>query len=208
MAALAAFQSGEPEIAWEQAIKAQQGGVDMSEGFAMLRQQSQAPDDLDAMLAVSRVFIGPILTNRYEEMADRALQGGASGAASARTGIARRVLNEAAQDMYELQQEARRQFNDSRSFALVQRQDMAQLMMVLDVDDITDTNPPSNTASNRSQDRRRELKGDLKLVDIQTGEELYKRRVDFRDIGHRSDLNRDFARYMALMEEWVAERAR
>ena len=51
-------------------------------------------------------------------------------------------------------------------------------------------------------------RGYLKLVDAQSGEQTYRRRVDFADIASLADLNRDFSLIMSIMEEWAAEQRR
>ena len=48
----------------------------------------------------------------------------------------------------------------------------------------------------------------IKLVDAQSGEEVFRRRVDFSNIVSRGDLNRDFTQLMTFMEEWAAEQQR
>jgi len=179
MAAVASFQSGAVELAWEHAIKAQQGGFDMTQVFAAMRQQSPGPDDLDAQLSVARVFV-------MEGIDSTALERGGTNLQ------AKTTLSFAAGDIFDMQQEARRRLSDSRSFGLVARQDMADLLLVFEVDDLTISNAATR------------FRGVLKLVDARSGEEAYRRRIDFDDIASRSYLNREFNRVMGLLEEWAA----
>ena len=68
-------------------------------------------------------------------------------------------------------------------------------MLQLEVDSMADSS-------------RRRTRGYLKLVDVQSGEEGYRRRVTFADIGSDGDLIRDFDRILSIMEEWAAEQLR
>ncbi len=191
-----AANMGNLDASWEHAIKAHQAGTDMSDAFEGLQTMADAPDDLDAQLAAYRVFIGPFDTTVFEESGDTALQGGANSSATSRTDRGTRIVQEAASDIFTYQQEARRQFARSRSFGFVQRQDQAQLIFVTEVDSLSD-----NMA-------RRRMRAVIKLVDAQSGEEVFRRRVDFSNIVSRGDLNRDFLQLLTFMEEWAAEQQR
>ena len=183
------------DASWAQAIKAHQSGTDMSDAFAGLPSMAEAPDDLEMAMAAPRVFAGPIDTETFEEAGDNALQGGANSSASSRTGRAERILSEAAPDIARWVQEAKRQFSESREFGLVQRPEQAQYILLFEIDSIADS-------------RRRRTRGYLKLVDAQSGEQAYRRRVEFADISSLADLNRDFSRIMSILEEWAANQRR
>jgi len=195
------------DASWEHAIKAHQAGTDMSDAFEGLKTMTEVPDDLDAQLSAARVFVGPVNTETFEEQGDSALQGGSNSAASARTDVGRRVVMETQGDLAQLQQEARQQISDSRAFGLVQRQEQAQLILVFDVDYISDTQRVDDR-NRASQTRRRRLRGYVRLLDAQSGEETYSRRIDFRDISSRAEVNRDFTTLMSIMDEWAVEQQR
>jgi tetratricopeptide (TPR) repeat protein len=200
MASMHAADRGDLDQSWQQAIKAHQSGTDMSDAFAGLGSMSEKPADLEEQLAVKRVFVAPMDTEAFEQQGDRSL-GNAGGvrdkddAASGSTNVGRRVLNEAGSDIMQFQREANRQFANSRAFGLVQRPEMADLVMVFEVDSIADST-------------RRRTRGFVKLVDAKSGEESYRRRVEFNDIASRADLNRDFSQIMRIIEEWAAENLR
>lgn len=187
---------GNLDASWDHAIKAHQAGTDMTDAFEGLQTMADAPADLDVQLAAYRVFVGPFDTTVFQESGDTALQGGADSSATGRTDRGGRIVQEAAADIFQYQQEARRRFSDSEAFGLVQQQQQAQLIFVTEVDSIGD---------NIS---RRPLRGVVKLVDAQSGEEVYRRRIDFANIVSRGDLNRDFTQLMNFMEEWAAEEQR
>lgn len=186
---------GDLEASWAHAIKAHQAGTDMSDAFQGLP-ADQAPEDLDEQLSAYRVFVGPFDTTVFQESGDTALQGGANSSGSNRTDRGRRVVQEAAVDIASYQQEARRQLSQSRAFGLVGQQEQAQLIFVTEVDSLGD-----NMA-------RRPLRGVVKLVDAQSGEEVYRRRIDFANIVSRGDLNRDFTQLINIMNEWAMEQQR
>ncbi len=180
-ASLTSADVNDLEASWEHAIKAHQAGVDMSEAFAGLRNMSPAPDDLDHRLGAARVFVGGFDTSVFDR------DGTSSGARS--------VLAQASADLFGFQQEARRKVSASTVFGLVQRQEAAQYIMVFEVDFL----------GNSFTGTRRRLRGVLKLVDARSGEQAYRRRIDFADINSLSYLNREWTRIMALLEEWAAE---
>lgn len=177
-ATLAAGDSGDFDTAWEHAIKAHQAGVDMSEAFSRLQAVTESPDDFDAQLDAARVFVGGFDAERFR-------RGGTNANANA-------TMTRAASDLFQIQEESRRQYAASRSFGLVPRQELAQYLQIIEIDSLSS----------------RRLVGVLKLVDAQSGEEAYRRRIDLADITSRSYLNREFSRIIGLMEEWAAERVR
>ena len=195
-ASMYAADMGNLDASWEQAIKAHQAGTDMSDAFAGLQTMAAAPDDLEAQLAAYRVFVGPFDTTVFQESGDTALQGGANSSATSRTDRGARVVQEAAGEIFNYQQTARRFLSESRAFGLVTQQGQAQLIFITEVDDLQD---------NMS---RRRLRGVVKLVDAQSGEEVYRRRIDFSNIVSSGDLNRDFTQLMNIMDEWAAEQQR
>ncbi|HEX9700915.1 MAG TPA: hypothetical protein VGD06_15775 [Acidobacteriota bacterium] len=199
MASMHAADRGDLDESWQQAIKAHQSGTDMSDAFAGLGSMSEKPADLEQQLAVKRVFIAPMDTEIFENQGDRSLGSSDStrrnNSASSNTEVGRRVLNEAVADIAQFQREANRQFANSRAFGLVQRPEMADLIMVFEVDSMADST-------------RRRTRGYLKLIDAKSGEEAYRRRVEFADIASRGDLNRDFSQIMRIMEEWAAQNLR
>jgi tetratricopeptide (TPR) repeat protein len=201
LASMHAADRGDLDASWQQAIKAHQSGTDMNDAFTGLGTMSEKPADLEQQLAVKRVFVAPMDTETFENQGDRSLGSSTStrnireNSASSNADVGRRVLNEAAADIAQFQREANRQFASSRAFGLVQRPEMADLIMVFEVDSISD-------------DTRRRTRGFMKLLDAKSGEEAFRRRVEFADIATRAELNRDFSQIMSIIEEWAAENLR
>ena len=182
MAAVAALNTSNLPIAWEQAVKAHQAGADISESINQLLALEKAPGDLDDQLAAARVFVGGFDTSVFDR------DGSRMGAKA--------ILAQAAADLFSFQQAARETLSESAAFGLVQRQESAQYIMMFEIETLTDTMTGS----------RRRLSGVLRLVDARSGETADRRRINFADISSLSYLNREWRRIIGLMEEWAAER--
>ena len=182
MAAVAALNTSNLPIAWEQAVKAYQAGADISESINQLLALEKAPGDLDDQLAAARVFVGGFDTSVFDR------DGSRMGAKA--------ILAQAAADLFSFQQAARETLSESAAFGLVQRQESAQYIMMFEIETLTDTLNGS----------RRRLSGVLRLVDARSGETADRRRINFADISSLSYLNREWRRIIGLMEEWAAER--
>lgn len=193
MASQGAGAMGNFDGAWEHAIKAHQAGTDMSDAFEALSSMGEPPAGLEAAMAVPRVWIGPMDTSNWE--ATSATAGGSASGRATDDASAARILAEAAQDVQRWGKAARKAFAESRAFGLVSRPEQAKYILQLEVDSMADST-------------RRRTRGYLKLVDVQSGEEGYRRRVTFADIGSDGDLIRDFDRILSIMEEWAAEQLR
>ena len=182
MAAVAALNTSNLPIAWEQAVKAYQAGAEISESINQLLALEKAPGDLDDQLAVARVFVGGFDTSVFDR------DGSRMGAKA--------ILAQAAADLFSFQQTARETLSESAAFGLVQRQESAQYIMMFEIEFLTDTLNGSP----------RRLRGVLRLVDARSGETVDRRRIDFDDINSLGYLNREWRRIVGLMEEWAAER--
>ena len=182
MAAVAALNTSNLPIAWEQAVKAYQAGADISESINQLLALEKAPGDLDDQLAAARVFVGGFDTSVFDR------DGSRMGAKA--------ILAQSAADLFSFQQAARETLSESAAFGLVQRQESAQYIMMFEIEFLTDTLNGSP----------RRLSGVLRLVDARSGETADRRRINFADISSLSYLNREWRRIIGLMEEWAAER--
>ena len=182
MAAVAALNTSNLPIAWEQAVKAYQAGADISESINQLLALEKAPGDLDDQLDAARVFVGGFDTSVFDR------DGSRMGAKA--------ILAQAAADLFSFQQVARETLSESAAFGLVQRQESAQYIMMFEIEFLTDTLNGSP----------RRLSGVLRLVDARSGETADRRRINFADISSLSYLNREWRRIIGLMEEWAAER--
>ncbi len=173
-------------------------GLAVSVLFVALAVPVEAPQavaDSQPSVAAVRVYVGGVDTSSFEQLFHPPLEAGPLSNGSQLTGVARTVVANAASDINQFEREARRQFSESSAFELVTSPEMADYVMVMEADYI-------------SSDFRRRMRGILKLVDAKTGDEAYRRRVTFASISTRSDLNRELATTVNLMEEWAADIAR
>lgn len=193
MTAISARDTGKLDVAWEHAIKAHQSGMDMAEMFQGLQTMGRSPDDLEDQLAAKRVFVAPINTEKFEQQVVNPFT---SGSASDATGRGQSILSQAQADLFRLLYQTRKSLANSRAFGLVQRQDMADYVLVIEVD---------NIGGNPS---RRPLRGYIRLLDSRSGEEAYRRPLQLRNIASLGDLNGDLERYVNFLEVWAAEVAR
>jgi len=173
-------------------------GLVVSVLLAALAVPVEAPQvvaDAQTSVAAVRIYVGGVDTASFEQLFHPALEAGPLGSGSQLTGIGRTVVARAAADINQFEREARHQFAESSAFELVDSPQMADYIMVMEADYI-------------SLDVRRRMRGILKLVDADTGEQAYRRRVTFASISTRSVLNRELVTAVNLMEEWAADVAR
>lgn len=243
MVAMASYNIGDFETAWEHAIRAHQAGVDMSQGFEMLKQVSQPPPGLDDRLEAPRVFVEDLdlsgVLNRNENpfgrqadnFGDSATGGSASGSAgdlSGQTagalpnsgasvptsdnanaaagtkamGVGARLVSEAQSDLFELLRQTREAVADSPVFGLVPKREMADYVLVVKVDDMGDL---GEALQRKSQQK---VIGYIKLLDPESGEQIYRRLLELKNISATGDLNADLERYMGYLEEWQQKQGR
>lgn len=217
MSAVAAFQTGDVEMAWDYAVRAHQSGGDISQLRQMMANTEQ-PDDLEERLSAPRIFVDNIdvegLLARNENPFGRAVDTGVGTASdvtnqeqeqggvqsrntttSKATGTGNRILAESQADLNTLLRKTREALGNSPSFGLVPRREMSSYTLIFEIDDMGEDNP-------------RFVKGYLKLYDTRTGEEAYKRVMELRNINSVGDVNSDIERYVDYLEEWIAEQSR
>jgi len=216
MSAIAAFQTAQVELAWDYAVRAHQGGADISQLRQMMADNDQ-PDDLEARLDAPRVFVDQIdvegLLARNENPFGRAVdtgdgvagdvtqqqgqgQGGggvqsSNTTTSKATNTGSRLLAESQADLNTLLRKTRESLGASPSFGLVPRREMSNYVMIYEIDDM-------------GEGSRRNVDGYIRLYDTRTGEEVYKRVLELRNISSVGDLNADIERYVDYLEEWMA----
>jgi len=206
-AAVAALHTRNLEIAWDQAIKAHQSGVDMTDELSQLMAMERAPSDLDAQLGAARVYVMPLNTEKLSARQDNpfgvAVLGGGGGggdivdpsntSASRATGVGDTQISQSQADFFNLLMQTRQSLADSKLFGVAPRQEMADFLLVIEVDRL-------------GTEGQKKLDGYIKLYDPRSGEEVYRRVLELRNIASLSDLNADMERYIDYMEEWLKNR--
>ena len=206
MAAVTAINTGALGIAWDQAVKAHQAGADVGDTFNRLLAMERAPGDLDQQLGAARIFVMPVDTEKLAARQDNpfgtAVVGGGGGAitnpfntsTSRSTNVGGQQIAESQSQFFDIVRQTRRSLADSKSFGVVASQEMAQFLLVIEIDEL-------------GRGAQKSLEGYIKLYDARSGEEAYRRRLELRNIDSRADLNADLERYVDYMEEWLRNRA-
>lgn len=206
LAAIAALNIRNLQVAWDQAVKAHQAGADIADTLNQLLALEKAPADLDNQLAAARVFVMPLNTEQLAAREDNPFSvdvvGGGSGggivdpfntSATRATNVGGQQIGESQSEFYNLLTQTRRSLANSPSFGVVPRQEMAQYLLVIEVAEL-------------GLGGQKSLEGYLKLYDPRNGEEVYRRVLELRDIGSLAALNADMERYIDYLEEWLRER--
>lgn len=194
------------EDSWDHAIQAHLAGTDMSDAFAGLQTMGPAPDDLDQRLAASRVWVAPMNVEQFlareENPFGRLIDSGGSStdtdnvSNSRATSVGARVVSESSADRASVMRRTRQRLADSRMFGLVANQEQAQYILVLEADDIGESNS------------RRPFEGYLNLLDARSGEQAHRMRIQMSNIASEGEINRDLDRIIGLLEEWAEKQGR
>ena len=206
LASMYAADMGNLDASWDQAIMAHQAGTDMSDAFEALQTMGPAPDGLDAQLAAFRIFVAGMDVENFLQAAENPFGRTADASntssdpsnrtSTKATSVGARVVADSQSDRNATIRLLRGKLADSPYFGLVGRQDMAQYILIIKVDDIGE------------EMNERLLEGVLYLLDSQSGEEAFRRRIEMDNIVSLSSINRDLDRIVGNMEEWAEERQR
>jgi len=204
LATIAAINTRNLPVAWDQAIKAYQAGADISESLNRLLAMEKAPSDLDAQLSAARIYVMPLNTEKLAAEQQNpwgvdVISGGGGGgipdpfnvSASRATNQGGEKITRSQSSFFNLLAQTRRSLANSRYFGVVPQQEMAQYLMVIEADQLDGG----------------ELRGYIKLYDARSGEQAYRRVLELRNINSLADLNFDLERYIDYMEVWLRERA-
>ena len=202
LAAIAAINTRNLAVAWDHAIKAYQAGADISDSLNRLLAMERAPADLDAQLSAARIFVAPLNTETLAAEQENpwgvdVIGGGGGGipdpfhvSATRATGQGDEKIARSQSSFFNLLMQTRRSLADSRYFGVVPQQEMAQYLLVIDVDRLDGG----------------ALHGYIRLYEARSGEEAYRRLLVLRNIHSLADLNADMERYVDYMEEWIRKR--
>jgi hypothetical protein len=175
----------------------------MSDAFEGLKTMGPAPEDLDVQLSARRVWVAPMNVEKYlahsENPFGRAISPDAdvnnpdNVSNTKATGVGARVINESAADRASVMRRTRQRLADSRMFGLVNQQDQAQYLLVVEAEEIGEDNT------------NRPLEGNLILLDARSGEQVHRIRFRMNNIASESAINRDLDRIVGLLEDWAEE---
>lgn len=226
LAAIAAINTRNLPVAWEQAVKAYQAGEDVSASFNQLLAMERAPADLDAQLAAARIFVMPLNTEKLAAEQDNPwgvdvlAGGGAAGAATAAVtgggtagggggGGGGSIVNPFNTSATRATNPGGEKISRSQSsfFNLLQqtRRSLANSRSFGVV--AQQEMAQYLLAIEVDTLDAGKMRGYLKLYDPRSGEEEYRRVVELRNINSLADLNADLERIVGYMEKWLSNRA-
>lgn len=181
LAWLAAFNLGDYDIAWEQAIQAEIAGTDMSARFQQLVEVSTVPEDILQRLSAPRIFIGSIDTTDIETEAELPHNMNPGGEDTPVVGRPDRILGGAAlvgestAELVGLHRELQLVVVRAPYLALTKDPAQAAYVVRLLVERLGETSP-------------RELDGFIEVLNKQTQKVSYQRDIRLRDIASHGAL--------------------
>ena len=218
-----AYSLGNLDDAFLHAVLASRAGVDMTDAFAGLEAAMELPADWRQRIAVPRVLIGALdteallqrgsttfagtQTERQPAGADQSgaaavdplaefLPAGSGGAFPLGLGPSGSGLAAAFQaELHEVRRRFGEELERSEMFGVVASRELADYVLFLKVDDL-------------GEEPQVQLKGFVKLLDPESGAEIYSRPLDLSNIKSVSDLRNDVGRYVGFMEEWLRQQGR
>ena len=209
---------GDLEESWDRAIKAHLAGTDMSDAFEGLQTMGPKPEDFDQRLAAYRVLVAPMNVEQFlareQNPFGRVIDDAGADfdtdniSNSRNTNVGQQVVSQTAGDRANVLQQTRQKLADSRYFALVGNQNQAQYILVIEVDEIGERGDTRDTRTAENDSNKQPLKGYLNLLDVQSGEQAYRVRINMRNITSQQEVNGDLDRIIGLLEEWAAEQQR
>lgn len=196
LAWLASYRIGDYETAWDQAIRASLAGMDMNDKFMEMFYESEPPVDFAQRVRAPKIYIAEIDTREVSARAEQPfnrnpLSGGdptLSGRPSDIMGVDR--VMERQLELARVQRSIREGLSDSPYFGVVLRPEAAKYAMVIAVDAIGETPPV-------------ELESYIRLLDVESGETVYHRRLMFRDVSAETMLYGEIKRFVVELELWL-----
>lgn len=235
MAAMAAANSGQIAVAWEQAIRAHQTGVDMATVLAALADVSDPPRDLETQLAAPRVVLGALDLSRFEGFNDNPF-GRETRTGNSSIGLARgQPASESSRNLTETETQApgeRRAGWATQTGAPMVAEttaDMAFMMaelkrglvesmeigLVSDPDKaqyqiVVEVHNVARSGTDRTGGQAvstepRWLEGSVRIRSLATGEEVLRRPLRLTDLRSGATLRGEMAVYVRLLARWVTE---
>jgi tetratricopeptide (TPR) repeat protein len=189
MAALAAQNTEDYEVAWDQAIRAYLAGANPQTVFGGLSAESPEPPDFDERVNAWKVYVAGIDT--------RELVASAQGPDNTR-GRARgtqEALVEIQPDLVRLQRHVAVAISDSHAFGLVQDPAQAQYYVTISPEEIDAVPRPA-------------MNGQLRLYRADSTEPLYYRAVTFRDLSSEGQVLATLQQVINHMANWRREQQR
>ncbi len=233
MAAMAAANSGQLDVAWEQAIRAQQSGLDMSREIEVLTGMGPPPADLDELLVAPRIFLGPLDLSAFEGFNENpfgreARTGNSSvGAATGQpasqgspnltstqtpdpsdlsawvTQTGAPMVAESRADLDLMTSELARGLSENMEISLVSDPDEASYVLVVEVENMA--RGTSALGGLTASDEPRWLQGNIVIRTGDGDREVLRRPLRLTNIATASTLRGELSVYLRQLAVWARE---
>lgn len=198
LASMAAINIEDWDTAWDQAIKAQLAGEDMTQSLLSLYQMSPPPDDFAIRISAAAVFVADIDTSTV--LADIQLPTNFNPNAATGTGerqgrasdLEDSAISQSSLDLVRLQRAMRTVLAESPRLAVVLDPGRAKFILAIQLTDISTSQP--NSAS-----------GYFRIIDIDKREVVYRQPIDIENLGSMPLIVGKLRRYVTDLTAWLAK---
>lgn len=198
LASMAAINVEDWDIAWDQAIKAQFAGEDMTQTLLNLYEMSPPPDDLTIRISAATVFVADVDTASVTadvELPTNFNPNAVSGTGE-RQGRASNLedsaLSQSSLDLIRLHRAMRSALASSPRLAVVLDPGRAQFIMAMQITEISTSTPYS-------------VKGYFRLIDIVKQEVVYRQPIEISNLESTPVIVPLLRRYVTDMSAWLAQ---
>ncbi len=196
LAAIAAWETDEYEVAWDQVIQAHLGGAQVEERIQRMAGVRPPPDDFMERITAPRGFVLPLDLEEIQTRAELPFDRNAQVRDDEnRSGIPENILGrdlaiETAAEQVDVLTAFSNALADSRVYGVVSDPRLAEYMLRISVDELAERPP-------------RRMEGFLDLVGRESGISGYRTAFTFRDIGSKGVLRGEIARLVDDMGDWL-----
>ena len=196
LAALAAWESGDHELAWSQIVNAFLAGGSVENIVRRWASQETPPADLVQRMSAPRVYVAPLDVQEIENRAELPFNRNPMAREDpSRSGVpadiqGRDRLREAWAELARVERQFRRSIQDSPVYGLVLDESQCEYILRIAVDELGEK-PPRN------------MQGYLELVARESGKVGYRRNFALRNIDAAGDLRGQIELMMDDMEAWL-----
>jgi hypothetical protein len=199
LAALAAANVGDWEVAWDQAIKAQLAGEDMTQTFLGMYQESPPPADFEIRINAATIFVAPIDTS--PAAADVELPTNFNPNAAPVPGQRQgrpanqedSAISQSSLDLVRIQRAMRGAVAESPRLAVVLDPERARYILSIQLTEISTSQPNRGT-------------GYIRLIDVGEKEIVHRQPIELPNLGSMADIAGRLRRYVTDLTARLAER--
>ena len=200
LASIAAINIEEWGTAWDQAIKAQLAGEDMSQTLLGIFEMSPPPDDFAIRINAAAVFVADVDTSTA--LAGIELPTNFNPEAPAGAGLRQgrasnledSAINQSALDLIRLQRAMRNALAESARLAIVLDPGRAKFILAIQITEISTT----------SDGRPNSARGYFRFIDIERREVVYRQPIDIADLSSTPAIAGKLRRYVTDLAAWLA----